>query len=211
LRGDADARPNAAGSASSGGSISSERPTESANAAEQAQNGTNMKTEIATLGAGCFWCVEAVYDGLPGVLGVVSGYMGGTVDHPTYEQICTKKTGHVEVVQVTFDPEVLPYTELLDWFWRLHDPTSLDRQGADSGPQYRSVIFFHSPEQERVARASMLASQPAFKSPIVTEIRAAAPFWSAEGYHQSFYADNPSHGYCRQVIKPKLDKLGLKR
>jgi peptide-methionine (S)-S-oxide reductase len=174
-------------------------------------NPTLATKELATLGAGCFWCVEAVYEQLPGVLGAVSGYMGGTVDNPTYEQVCGKKTGHVEVVQVEFDPRVITYAEVLDWFWRLHDPTSMDRQGADSGPQYRSVIFFHSPEQERIARESLAAAQPSFSKPIVTEIRAASTLWSAEGYHQGFYFDNPSHGYCRAVIAPKLDKLGLKK
>jgi len=167
--------------------------------------------ELATLGAGCFWCVEAVYEQLPGVHGAVSGYMGGTVDKPTYEQVCGKKTGHVEVVQVEFDPRVLTYAELLDWFWRLHDPTSMDKQGADSGPQYRSVVFFHSPEQERVARESLAAAQPSFSKPIVTEVRAASTFWIAEGVHQGYYFDNPGAGYCRMVIAPKLDKLGLKK
>lgn len=169
------------------------------------------RTELATLGAGCFWCVEAVYEQLPGVKGAVSGYMGGTVEDPTYEEVCSKKTGHVEVVQVEFDPAVITYGEVLDWFWRLHDPTSWDRQGADAGPQYRSVIFFHSPEQERVARESLAAAQPSFSKPIVTEVRAAAPFWVAEGYHQGYYFDNTNQGYCRMVIAPKLDKLGLKR
>lgn len=167
--------------------------------------------ELATLGAGCFWCVEAVYEQLPGVHGAVSGYMGGTVDNPTYEQVCGKKTGHVEVVQVEFDPRVITYAEVLDWFWRLHDPTSMDRQGADAGPQYRSVIFFHSPEQERIARESLAAAQPSFSKPIVTEVRAASRLWTAEGYHQGYYFDNPGAGYCRMVIAPKLDKLGLKK
>jgi len=167
--------------------------------------------ELATLGAGCFWCVEAVYEQLPGVVAAVSGYMGGTVDNPTYEQVCGKQTGHVEVVQVEFDPRVITYAEVLDWFWRLHDPTSKDRQGADAGPQYRSVIFFHSPEQERSARESLAAAQPSFSKPIVTEVRAASTFWIAEGDHQGYYFDNRNAGYCRMVIAPKLDKLGLKK
>lgn len=167
------------------------------------------KTELATLGAGCFWCVEAVYEQLPGVKGAVSGYMGGTVENPTYEEVCSKTTGHVEVVQVEFDPAVISYAEVLDWFWRLHDPTSRDRQGADAGPQYRSVIFTHSAAQEAAARASLAAAQPAFSKPIVTEVRPASAFWVAEGYHQGYYFDNRTQGYCRMVIAPKLDKLGL--
>ncbi len=179
--------------------------------AASAPESSPATTELATLGAGCFWCVEAVYEQLPGVKGAVSGYMGGHVDNPTYEQVCTKKTGHIEVVQVEFDPSVITYSEVLDWFWRLHDPTSRDRQGADAGPQYRSAIFFHSAEQERAARASMAAAQPSFSKPIVTEVLAAATLWPAEGYHQGFYSDNPSHGYCRMVIAPKLEKLGLQK
>ncbi|MEZ6013548.1 MAG: peptide-methionine (S)-S-oxide reductase MsrA [Planctomycetota bacterium] len=172
---------------------------------------TSPATEVVTLGAGCFWCVEAVYEQLDGVKSAVSGYMGGTVERPTYEQVCGKKTGHVEVVQVEFDPQVIAFADVLSWFWRLHDPTSWDRQGADAGPQYRSVIFFHTPEQERVARESMAAAQASFAKPIVTEVRAASAFWPAEGYHQGYYFENQRNGYCRQVIAPKLEKLGLEK
>lgn len=167
--------------------------------------------EIATLGAGCYWCVEAVYDQLPGVRAVSSGFMGGPDDNATYEQVCTGTTGHAEVVQVTFDPAVLPYDELLDWFWRLHDPTTLNRQGADVGTQYRSVIFFHSPEQERVARLSKstLGERGDYSDPVVTEISAASTMIPGPAYHQDYYRDNKRAGYCQMVIAPKLRKLGL--
>lgn len=170
------------------------------------------KTEIITLGAGCFWCIEAVLEKIDGVTGVVSGYMGGHVKNPTYEEVCTKTTGHAEVVQVTFDPEVLPLGELLDHFWKLHDPTTLNRQGADEGPQYRSAIFYQSDEQKTIAEASKKKTDEAklYKDPIVTEITKATTFFPAEDYHQDFYRNNPNYGYCRVVIAPKLSKLGLK-
>lgn len=169
------------------------------------------REELATLGAGCFWCIEAVLQQVKGVLGVQSGYMGGSLENPTYRDICTGATGHAEVVQVRFDPAVLPYEHLLAWFWRLHDPTTLNRQGNDVGTQYRSAIFTHSEEQQRVARASKEAAERSgeFSSPIVTEITPASTFYSAEGYHQNYYQDNAQAGYCRMVIAPKLDKLGL--
>ena len=164
-----------------------------------------------TLGAGCFWCVEAVYQQLEGVYSVVSGYMGGHVPNPTYEQVCSKTTGHVEVVQVIFDPKKIPAEDILAWFWELHDPTSKDRQGADVGPQYRSAIFYHDEEQKKVAEASMKAAQAHFDKPIVTEIRKAETFYKAEEDHQNFYFLNGKrNGYCRAVIKPKLKKLNLK-
>tara|TARA_R110002072_G_scaffold61849_4_gene155264 strand:- start:3348 stop:4040 length:693 start_codon:yes stop_codon:yes gene_type:complete len=167
---------------------------------------------VATLGAGCFWCVEAVLLQVEGVEQVVSGYMGGATADPTYKDICTGTTGHAEVVQVTYDPSVLPYEELLDWFFRLHDPTTLNRQGADRGTQYRSVIFFHSADQATTAREMIDAVGAAkiFDDPIVTEVTAASTFYSAEAYHQDYYALNSSQGYCRAVILPKLKKLGLK-
>lgn len=170
-------------------------------------------TATATFGAGCFWCVEAVLEQVEGVLDVRSGYMGGHVAKPTYEQVCTKTTGHAEVVQVTFDPAVISYDELLDWFWRLHDPTTKDRQGGDVGPQYRSVIFVHDEAQRRAAEASRAAADGSgrFPGPIVTEIADAATFWEAERHHQDYYQANKSQGYCRIVIAPKLDKLGLQK
>jgi len=167
------------------------------------------RTELATFGAGCFWCVEAVLEQLDGVLDVTSGYMGGHVPNPSYKSVCTGETGHAEVVQVTFDPARISYDELLDWFWRLHDPTTLNRQGADVGTQYRSVIFVHSAEQRRLAEASKLAAASSFDDPIVTEITDAGTFWSGEGYHQDYYRQNRTQGYCRMVIAPKLKKLEL--
>ncbi len=167
--------------------------------------------ETATLGAGCFWCVEAVLERIQGVESVVSGYMGGHVENPTYQQVITKTTGHIEVVQVKFDPEVLSYENLLEVFWALHDPTTKDRQGADVGPQYRSVIFTYSDAQEAAAEQSLKAKDASgtYSDPIVTEIRTAETFYKAEGYHQDYYETNPNAGYCRFVIYPKLVKLKL--
>ena len=169
------------------------------------------RTAVATLGAGCFWCVEAVLQQVEGVRSVTPGYMGGHVERPTYRQVCNADTGHAEVVQVRFDPGVLSYEELLEWFWRLHDPTTKDRQGNDVGPQYRSAIFVHDDEQRRVAEASRARADAsgAFPRPIVTEIAAAGTFWPAEDYHRDYYRQNPAQGYCRLVIAPKLSKLGL--
>lgn len=171
------------------------------------------KLETATLGAGCFWCVEAVYQQVDGVQSVQSGYMGGHVKNPTYEQICGKKSGHAEVVQVKFDPKKVSYEKILAWFWKLHDPTTLNRQGNDEGPQYRSAIFYHSDAQKQIATKSRDALQASgvWKRPIVTEITAASTFWKAEKYHQNYYRDNKRQNYCRFIIAPKLDKLGLKQ
>ena len=167
--------------------------------------------EIATFGAGCFWCVEAVLEQVDGITDVTSGYMGGKTENPTYKQICNGDTGHAEVVQVTFDPDVISYADVLEWFWRLHDPTTLNRQGGDVGTQYRSAIFVHSDEQRRVAEASKTAADAsgAFSSKIVTEITDASTYYPAEEYHQDYYRANKSQGYCRMVIAPKLGKLGL--
>jgi peptide-methionine (S)-S-oxide reductase len=167
--------------------------------------------ELATFGAGCFWCVEAVLEQLDGVIDVQSGYMGGDVANPSYEAVCTGTTGHAEVVQIRFDPSRIAYATLLDWFWKLHDPTTLNRQGADVGTQYRSAIFVHGEAQQRVAEESRTRHQADFARPIVTEITRASAFYAAELYHQDFYRGNRSYGYCRAVIVPKLDKLGLKR
>ncbi len=169
-----------------------------------------MRRESATFAAGCFWCVEAVLEQLDGVLDAPSGYMGGHVDHPTYEQVCLGDTGHAEVVQVAFDPDRIGYEQLLEWFWRLHDPTTLNRQGNDVGTQYRSAIFHHSPAQRDAAIAAKAKAQARFAAPIVTEIAAAGPFWQAEDGHQDYYRGHSSQGYCRVVIAPKLGKLGLK-
>jgi len=166
--------------------------------------------EVATLGAGCFWCTEAVYRRLDGVISVTSGYTGGKVKNPTYQQICEGDTGHAEVVVVVFDPKKIAYERILAWFWDLHDPTTLNRQGADQGTQYRSAIFYHSEEQKKVAEASKKAAQANFKDPIVTEITKAPEFYPAENYHQDYYSENKSKNpYCRMVIEPKLKKLKL--
>ena len=169
------------------------------------------KLETASLGAGCFWCVEAVLEQIDGVHDVRSGYMGGRIKDPSYEQVCSGTTGHAEIVQVDFDPDVIPYAHVLEYFWKLHDPTTLNRQGADVGTQYRSVIFYHSPEQKTVAEESKKTADAsgAFDSPIVTEISEASVFYVADNYHQDYYRLNKSQPYCRIVIAPKLDKLGL--
>ena len=169
------------------------------------------RTEVATLGAGCFWCIEAVLQQVDGVLAVRPGYMGGRTAKPTYREVCGGDTGHAEVVEVRFDPERLAYAELLEWFWRLHDPTTLNRQGNDVGTQYRSVIFWHSEEQRRTAteQKAALDAERRFPDPIATEIAPAGTFYPAEDYHRDYYAQNGSAPYCRLVIAPKLEKLGL--
>lgn len=166
--------------------------------------------ETITLGAGCFWCVEAAYNQIEGVHAAVSGYMGGKTANPTYEDICTGATGHAEVVQVVFDPKILPLERVLAWFWDLHDPTQLNRQGNDVGTQYRSAIFYGSEGQRELAEASKQAAQENFDKPIVTEITAAAAFYPAERYHQDYYFQNKTrNGYCQFVVEPKLRKLKL--
>ena len=166
-------------------------------------------TDTITLGAGCFWCVEAVFLELKGVVSVMPGYMGGTVSNPSYKDVCTGNTGHAEVAQVVFDPSVLSLDELLEVFWYTHDPTTLNRQGADVGTQYRSVVFCHDPRQREIASAykQKLDSSGAFPAPIVTEIADADVFYPAEDYHRNYYAVNGEQGYCRMVIRPKLEKF----
>ncbi len=163
----------------------------------------------ATFGAGCFWCVEAVFERLDGVKAVESGYMGGETPDPTYREVSAGATGHAEVVQIHYDPEVIDYGTLLDWLWRSHDPTTLNRQGADVGTQYRSAIFYHDEAQRETAKASKAAAQDYFEDPIVTEITPASTFYLAEGYHQDYYRLNASAPYCQMVIRPKLKKLEL--
>lgn len=162
--------------------------------------------ETATLGGGCFWCLEAVYAELRGVESVVSGYTGGHVPDPTYHQVCAGTTGHVEVVQVTFDPREVSFREILEVFFTIHDPTTPDRQGADVGPQYRSAIFHHSPEQKRTAEEVIAELERArvWDDPIVTQVAPLTVFYPAEAYHQEYYARNPGQGYCRVVIAPKV-------
>uniref|UniRef100_A0A7C2JZ92 Peptide methionine sulfoxide reductase MsrA n=1 Tax=Schlesneria paludicola TaxID=360056 RepID=A0A7C2JZ92_9PLAN len=168
-----------------------------------------MPREIATLAGGCFWCLEAVFEQLVGVESVVSGYCGGTAANPTYEQVCTGQTGHAEVVQVTFDPQRISYDELLDVFFGIHDPTTLNRQGADVGTQYRSAIFAHSPEQQQQAEAKIasLAAAKIWDAPIVTQVVPAAEFYPAEGYHQGYFRGHPQQPYCATVISPKVAKF----
>ncbi|MBI0435554.1 peptide-methionine (S)-S-oxide reductase [Roseomonas sp. KE0001] len=165
--------------------------------------------ETAILGGGCFWCLDAAYRDLQGVKEVVSGYAGGHAEHPTYEQVCGKQTGHAEVVKVTFDPSEISYADVLRIFFTLHDPTTKDRQGADIGPQYRSIILTLSPEQERTAREVMaeVTREELWPAPLVTEIAAAGRFWPAEAEHQDYFRNNPWSGYCRAVIAPKVAKF----
>jgi peptide-methionine (S)-S-oxide reductase len=165
---------------------------------------------MATLGGGCFWCIEAALKDLKGVDHVVSGYAGGTTPDPTYEQVCSGRTGHAEVVQVTFDPAVLSYHDLLEVFFTVHDPTTQDRQGADVGSQYRSIVLTHDADQAETARAIIAELAQAFPAPIVTEVVPLDVFYEAEAYHQDYYANNPGQGYCQVVIAPKLAKLRAK-
>jgi peptide-methionine (S)-S-oxide reductase len=168
-----------------------------------------LKRETATLGGGCFWCLEAVFQDLEGVERVVSGYAGGTVPNPGYREVCGGRTGHAEVVQVTFDPAVLSYGELLSVFFSIHDPTTMNRQGNDVGTQYRSVVLTHDPEQQRVAETMIreLAAAGIWKDPLVTEVVPLTHFYPAEQYHQNYFRENPGQGYCRVVIEPKLRKF----
>ena len=170
---------------------------------------TEARAEHATLGGGCFWCLEAVFLELKGVERVVSGYAGGNVPNPSYEQVCSGRTGHAEVVQVTYDPAVLSFRDLLQVFFGIHDPTTMNRQGADIGTQYRSAIFFHSSEQETVAREVIKEIDRAgiFDDPVVTEIVPLRAFYPAEEYHQDYFRRNPGQGYCRAVIAPKVAKF----
>lgn len=165
--------------------------------------------EITTLGGGCFWCLEAVYDQLKGVVDVVSGYAGGHVVNPTYKQVCTGTTGHAEVVQITFDPTVISFNEILTVFFSIHDPTTLNRQGADVGPQYRSVVFYHSDEQKAITEQVIaeLTAMRLWDNPIVTQIAPMDTFYPAEDYHQEYFARNPYQGYCQMVIAPKVAKF----
>lgn len=168
-------------------------------------------TTVATFGNGCFWCTEAIFQQLKGVTSVTSGYTGGSAKDPTYEQICRGDTGHAEAIRVTFDPKAISYAELLEVFWRSHDPTTLNRQGNDTGTQYRSAVFYHTPRQKELAEKykAKIDEARVFSKPVVTEIVPATEFFEAEAHHQNFYATNPKQGYCRAVIQPKLDKLKI--
>jgi peptide-methionine (S)-S-oxide reductase len=168
--------------------------------------------EVGTLAGGCFWCLEAVYDELKGVQDVVSGYSGGQMSNPSYKAVCTGETGHAEVVQVTFDPQVISYRELLEVFFTIHDPTTLNRQGADVGTQYRSAIFYHSPEQKAIAEQVIqeIKNENIWGKPIVTELAPFSVFYPAEDYHQEYFKHNPYQGYCMAVIAPKVSKFRKK-
>lgn len=172
---------------------------------------TNQR-EVATLAGGCFWCLEAVFDELRGVEAVESGYAGGDVVNPTYRQVCSGTTGHAEVVQITFDPRVVTFRELLEVFFTIHDPTTLNRQGADTGTQYRSAIFYHSPEQKEIAEqtVSELNAEGIWDTPIVTEVVPLTEFYVAEDYHQEYFQQNASQPYCRAVVAPKVAKFRQK-
>ena len=165
--------------------------------------------EVATLGAGCFWCVEAIFQDVIGVDRVVSGYSGGEIENPTYQAVCTGQTGHAEVIQIHFDPSLISFRDLLDIFWRTHDPTTLNRQGADTGTQYRSVIFYHDENQQKEAVDSLATTDASdlWEKPIVTEIAAVTLFYPAEDYHQNYYKNNPNQQYCAIVIDPKVRKF----
>jgi peptide-methionine (S)-S-oxide reductase len=167
------------------------------------------KFRLATFGSGCFWCSEAIFKRLEGVEKVVSGYSGGSVENPTYEQVCTGTTGHAESIQITYDPAKISYDELLEVFWKTHDPTTKNRQGNDVGPQYRSVIFYHDAEQKKLAESykMKLEAEGIWERPIVTEIVAYTKFWPAESYHQDYYDSNPTKNYCTVVITPKIEKF----
>ena len=169
----------------------------------------NLNLEIATFGGGCFWCTEAFYERVDGVHKVVSGYAGGTVKNPTYEQVCDETTGHAEVIQISYDPKVVSYDELMEIFFKTHDPTTLNRQGADVGTQYRSVIFYHNDEQKKKAEyyKTELNKSGAWDNPIVTEISPLTNYYPAEDYHQDYYENNPNQGYCSFVIGPKVEKF----
>ncbi|MDX1372523.1 MAG: peptide-methionine (S)-S-oxide reductase MsrA [Nitrososphaeraceae archaeon] len=165
--------------------------------------------EIATFGSGCFWCTEAVFERLKGIMNVESGYAGGDILNPTYEEVCSGKTGHAEVIQVKFDPLIIGYEDLLEVFWRTHDPTTLNRQGNDKGTQYRSVIFYHNDKQKELAEKykTVLDKSGAWDNPIVTEISPLINYFPAENYHQKYYENNPNQGYCSFIIAPKIEKF----
>jgi len=169
----------------------------------------NKKYEQATFGAGCFWCTEAIYERVKGIISSEAGFSGGHVENPSYQQVITGRTGHAEVARITYDPEIISYEELLEVFWHTHNPTTLNRQGADIGTQYRSAIFYHNEEQKKIAEASMKKTEESglWEDPIVTEISPLKNYYKAENYHQNYYENNPNAGYCQVVIAPKIKKF----
>jgi peptide-methionine (S)-S-oxide reductase len=186
-----------------------QRKTSENNTAMNNQSVVNTELALATFGNGCFWCTEAIFQRLKGVSKVVSGYTGGKVKNPTYKEVCTGLTGHAEAIQITYDPKVISFEELLEVFWQTHDPTTLNRQGADVGTQYRSAIFYHTDEQKKLAETykKKLTESGAFDDPIVTEITPISEYYPAENYHQNYYNLNGSAPYCSYVIQPKIDKF----
>jgi peptide-methionine (S)-S-oxide reductase len=168
------------------------------------------KTELATLGGGCFWCLEACFELIPGVKAVTSGYAAGLKDNPTYKEVCSGATGHAEVVQIEFDPAAVSYEKLLETFWQIHDPTSLNRQGGDVGTQYRSIILHHSEAQKAAAEKSQREAQKELARPIVTQLEPLKKFWPAEDYHQDYFRKHPGEAYCQAVVRPKVEKVGKK-
>ena len=176
---------------------------------ENSMDNVSVKTDTATFGQGCFWCSEAIFERVEGVKSVVSGYAGGSVPNPSYEQVCNGNTGHAEVIQIVYDPKIISYAELLKIFWKTHDPTTLNRQGADVGEQYRSIILYHNEEQKEKAEfyKKELDQSGAWDNPIVTQIVPLTKFYKAEDYHQNYYENNPNQGYCSFVIAPKVEKF----
>jgi peptide-methionine (S)-S-oxide reductase len=189
--------------------MSDNSPAASTGGGDGSQPTSDANLEKATFGTGCFWCTEAVFDQLKGVRSVVSGYSGGTIPNPSYEQVCGGLTGHAEVVQITFDPKTISFSDLLEVFWQTHDPTTLNRQGNDVGTQYRSAIFYHNDDQRKLAEhfKQKLDKSGAFRGPIVTEITPYKNFYPAEKYHQDYFASNPYQPYCAAIIRPKVDKF----
>ncbi|MDB5246518.1 MAG: peptide-methionine (S)-S-oxide reductase [Segetibacter sp.] len=187
----------------------SQTESTSLSAAKINRSMANIKTDTATFGAGCFWCVEAVFQQLDGVLKVTSGYSGGHVVNPTYEQVCSKKTGHVEVCRIIYDPSKITFDELLEVFWKTHDPTTPDQQGNDRGPQYRSVVFYHNNEQKKLSEEykAEINNSGAFSNPVITSVEPLKNFYEAENYHQNYFNANSDQLYCRYVIQPKLEKF----
>jgi peptide-methionine (S)-S-oxide reductase len=186
-------------------------PPQSPKTMNPPETNPTSKTEIADFGGGCFWCMEAVFERLPGVISVTSGFAGGTTENPTYQEVCTETTGHAEVTEIEFDPAKISYDKLLEVFWQAHDPTTLNRQGADEGTSYRSIILYRDQKQQLLAEKSKLAAQENFRNPIVTEIVPLKKFYKAEDYHQQYYDNNSNAGYCQVVIAPKLEKLEAKK
>lgn len=191
-------------------SITNQTQKENTTKMEQSTSSSgNENYEVATLGGGCFWCMEAVYQDLKGVIKVESGYSGGKIKNPTYKEVCSGLTGHAEVTQITFDPKIISYDDILTVFWHVHNPTTLNRQGNDAGTQYRSVIFYHDPIQKQIAEKSMLkaSAEKIWPDPIVTQIDAFTAFYKAEAYHQNYFKSNPDQPYCVYVVSPKVEKF----